>query len=302
MTEATVNALAWMSVLVAGAVLWTIGSPDFFFMMMTVITGILYAAYAFSRRRELWQFIDSEDYKHYRYPVRNWRDFFVIFLVVFLFRGFFYTWFSIPSNSMQPTLIVGDFVLVERWRYGLRLPVFNTRLLSLNQPQRGDIIVFTHPRNGVVYIKRIMAMPGDVISLSPDGVAINDKLLPVQEKEVYRYATPNDSYRSGLRYEEKIPRDGWHSILRDVNIANSIQVLPDPNHCELREGGLMLHCQVPSDNYFVLGDNRDRSNDSRFWGFVPRQNIIGPAVRVIFNYKEWPRSGKLQLNDNADNI
>ena len=274
------------AVVVFGICLWLFGqSPDLFFMGLTVVTGVLYAGYGFRRRRPAHQFVDVADYKNYRQPVMFWRECFVVFFVVFIFRGFFYSWFSIPSNSMQPTLIVGDFVFVDRSRYGFRLPVFNVRLSSGVAPQRGDIIVFHHPQDGVVYIKRIMAIPGDSIAVNAAGVSINEKPLSVEKSGVHTYAAPGVAAdRKGNKYYEQLP-GGWHAILRDNEYRNTINTFnPDKTYCRLQNGGLGVRCVVPPERYFVLGDNRDHSNDSRFWGFVSTDNIIGPAQNILFNY------------------
>ena len=189
---------------------------------------------------------------------------------------------------MQPTLTVGDFVLVDRRKYGVRLPVFNTRLSAGENPQRGDIIVFRHPHNGVVYIKRVMAAPGDGIVLQAGGgVAVNGAELSARAEGIYRY----DDFGEGGRFAEQMPGGGWHWILRDADSRGGVGAPPDDGYCQLRDGGLRLYCVVPSDRYFVLGDNRDHSSDSRSWGFVPRENIIGPALNVLFNFGDWSRTG-----------
>ncbi len=277
------------AVVAGAAALWVTGrSPDLLFMTLAAVTGVLYALYAFFRRRPAHHFAETGEYKNYRQPVALWRDFFVIFFAVFVLRGFFYNWFSIPSNSMQPTLTVGDFVMVDRRKYGFRLPVFNSRLSAGENPQRGDVIVFRHPRDGVVYIKRVMAVPGDRIALhAGGGVAINGAALPARSEGAYRY----DDFGETSRYAEQMPGGGWHWILRDARARGTAGAPPDEGYCSLRDGGLRLLCRMPSDRYFVLGDNRDHSNDSRFWGFVPRDDIIGPALNVLFNFGDWPRAG-----------
>ena len=278
-----------IAVVAGAAALWAAGkSPDLLFMALAVATGILYALYAMFRRRPAHHFAEAEEYRNYRQPVSLWRDFFVIFLAVFLFRGFFYNWFSIPSNSMQPTLTVGDFVLVDRRQYGFRLPVFNSRLSEGEDPRRGDVIVFHHPHDGIVYIKRVMAIPGDSIALHAGGaVAINGAELTAQDRGGHFYEGGGEV----IKFAEQMPGGGWHWILQDDRTRGGIGAPPDDGYCSLRDGGLRLHCVVPSERYFVLGDNRDHSNDSRFWGFVPRDDIIGPALNVLFNLGELSRAG-----------
>lgn len=270
--------------------LWLVSkSPDLLLMTLSATSGILYARYALTRRRPAHHFAEAAEYAAHRQPVILWRDFFVIFLVIFVFRGFFYSWFTIPSNSMQPTLTVGDFVLVDRRQYGFRVPVFNFRLSEGETPERGDIIVFHHPQSDIVYIKRIVAGPGDGIMLNANGeVAVNGVKLPVAEKGAYRYDSAD-----AFRYEEQIPGEGGYDILHTRARGRGGVVSPSGNaYCSLRDGGLSLRCSVPTDRYFVLGDNRDHSSDSRFWGFVPRDNIIGPALNVMINLGDLSRTGK----------
>ena len=274
------DAMAVPAVIIGAAALWWFGrSPDLFFMALTVATGVLYACYAIKRRRPAHQFVSHSDYKMYRQPVSFWRECFVVFLVVFVFRGFFYSWFSIPSNSMQPTLIVGDFVFVDRHRYGFRLPWFNTRLSSGEAPNRGDIIVFRHPQSKVVYIKRIIAVPGDRIAVRGTVVAINNTPLEKQLIGAYNYGRGDR-----IKYYEQTPAGNWHPLIHDRSGDKITGVLPNEAFCDLHDGGIRLLCRMPPDRYFVMGDNRDHSNDSRFWGFVTRDNIIGPAQNVLFNY------------------
>ena len=286
-------------VAVGAAILWLVNkSPDLLLLTLSIVSGVLYAYYATTRRRPAHHFAEKSEYIAYRQPTILWRDFFVIFFVIFIFRGFFYSWFTIPSNSMQPTLTVGDFVLVDRRRYGFHLPVINSRLSKGEEPRRGDIVVFRHPQSEIVYIKRIMAVPGDSIALRAGGeVAINDIKLAARKQGDYKYDGGGDT----VRYAEKMPEDGWHFTLRDKNARGGIAIPPDSAYCGLRDGGLSMRCVVPSGHYFVLGDNRDHSSDSRFWGFVPRDNIIGPAQNVIVNIGEWSRAGKsLRLNPAAE--
>lgn len=281
--KGSLDTVLFLALFAGGAALWAASnSPDLLFMSLAGAGGACFAGYKATRRRPAHEFIDAEDYGAYRKPVLFWRDVFVIFAAVFIFRGFFYSWFSIPSNSMQPTLTAGDFVLVDRSRYGFRVPVFNIRLSEGAAPERGDIIVFHHPESGVVYIKRVMAAPGDGIVVGGSGVAVNGKPL-----EIRTGGGGADWTAPG--YYERLPDGGWHLIMRDLRARSVIHGAPDEAYCDLRDGGLALHCVVPEDRYFVLGDNRDHSNDSRFWGFVKRGDIIGPAVGVIFNYGDWSR-------------
>ncbi|MDM5146806.1 signal peptidase I [Candidatus Persebacteraceae bacterium Df01] len=263
-------------------------------MILSAGSGLLYAYYAITRR---------DDPPDFRKPIAFWRDIFFIFGAVFLFRGLIFNWFSIPSNSMQPTLIIGDYVLVDRNQYGFRLPVLNTRLSAGSPPQRGDVIVFRHPDSDVHFIKRIIAVPGDRIEIHNDGVEINGVLLESKPAEPAAYFYSGESTgtsagfrRHAARLVEKMPDAGWHDALNDGGVRNVVGTYPpDSEHCELRSGGRLLRCDLPEGEYFVLGDNRDHSNDSRYWGFVPEDNIVGPAVRIIFNFRDSGRVGQSLL-------
>lgn len=288
------DALLTLAVFAGAAVLWFVGrSPDLFFAALTVASGVLYGGYALRRRRPAHEFADSDAYEKHRKPVGFWRDFFIIFLAVFIFRGFFYTWFSIPSNSMQPTLTVGDFVLVDRWQYGMRVPLLDSYITEGDPPARGDIIVFRHPDSEIVFIKRVMAVPGDTIIIRSGKVEINGEVLQTRRDGPHRYSASNgDFYREAAKYLERVPDAGWHGMLRDTSFRSAISPQPKAEECAREAGGRALRCQVPEGEYFVLGDNRDHSNDSRFWGFVPRANIVGPALAVMFNFRDWSRAGE----------
>ena len=270
-------------------------NTDTLFLLLTAIAGFLYVYYAVTR-------YDDED--EFRKPVVFWRDLFLLFMAIFVFRGFFWDMRSIPSNSMQPTLHVGDRVLVKKYQYGYRLPVFNTRLSAGEDPRRGDIIVFRHPNDEVDYIKRIVALPGEVLVYQNDEISVNGDVLnisPAKEDNLYYYRGTKVREAEGYRRRtikstERIPvkrREGWHAIIFDEDRKSTIPNSPN-EHCKVLRysRGAALHCTLPEDHYFVLGDNRDNSKDSRYWGFVPRENIIGPAVRVLFNFSETERTGK----------
>lgn len=248
--------------------------PDHLFFGVVVLSGTFYGGYAFVRRHAA---AGAEGRK----AVNFWRDMFICFLFVFLLRGFFYDYFRIPSNSMMPTLFVGDVVLTDKNAYGYRLPVLGTRLTDGDAPMRGDIAVFRKPPGGVFYIKRIMGIPGDVVRYGGDKiVTINGEPLP-------QTAAALDGDFGGLTpRREELPGRGWHDMLLADSPVFFLHT-PDAIHCQLERApdGDALTCVVPPAHYFVLGDNRDRSNDSRFWGFVARDKMVGPAGRVLFNYR-----------------
>ena len=195
------------------------------------------------------------------------KSFFPIFLIVLILRSFIFEPFKIPSASMMPTLLIGDFILVNKHDYGLRLPVLHTKILENNTPKRGDIVVFRYPEDpSIPFIKRVVGLPGDKVSYHDKVLYIND--IPMKQMLNGRY----NAYGSGYMM------DG--ASLRIENLDNlEHEILLDP-----RRYSQELEEIVPEGHYFVLGDNRDNSKDSRFWGFVPDENLVGRAFMIWMNW------------------
>ena len=209
------------------------------------------------------------------------RSFFPIFLVVLLLRAFVAEPFRIPSGSMMPTLLVGDFILVNKFTYGLRMPVTKTKLLEINKPQRGDVVVFRYPMNPKFdYIKRLVGLPGDHIRYRNKTLYINGKPRPIEPIGPYQ---PVGSGTRALGSVEAIENlEGVkHSVL--IN-----PLAPDFNPSCTFMG--YREIVVPEGHYLMMGDNRDDSNDGRCWGFVPEENLVGKAFLVWFSL-DWKRPG-----------
>lgn len=225
-----------------------------------------------------------------------WLDYtaglFWVVLGVFLFRSFAYEPFRIPSGSMLPTLHIGDFILVNKFDYGIRLPVANKKIVSLGTPKRGDVIVFRYPVDpSYDYIKRVVGLPGDVVEYT-------DKILYVNGKEMTRtdpvdWVAP-DTMRTLTKTNENL--DGViHMTAVDDRRPAGLLSRPYPaalKVCRYRENGFT--CRVPAESYFVMGDNRDNSEDSRYWGVVPDENIVGRAFFIWANFGDFSRIGSFR--------
>jgi len=208
------------------------------------------------------------------------KSFFPVILAVLLLRSFLVEPFRIPSGSMMPTLLVGDFILVNKFAYGIRLPVLNKKIVAIDEPERGDVVVFRYPKNpSVDYIKRIVGLPGDKVGYYNKIVYINGEPSGQVPAGVYVGKGSGVSMSGASERREQLG-----------DIQHDILVMP-------RTPGLEGEYVVGEDEYFVMGDNRDNSNDSRYWGTVPEANLVGKAFRIWMNWDgankgvEWDRIG-----------
>jgi len=223
--------------------------------------------------------------------VENGAGLFPIFLIIFLLRSFVAEPFRIPSDSMMPTLLDGDFILVNKYTYGVRLPLLDTKIIEVGNPERGDVMVFRYPVNPEEnYIKRVIGLPGDIVVYEDKQLSINGEEVPLIQDENYLHA-------GRLQYSQQFQEslgDVQHRILNDeympAHISDPIN-FPGREHCQYNALGIL--CVVPPGHYFVMGDNRDNSRDSRFWGFVPEENIVGKAFFIWFNFT-WPHLPNLE--------
>jgi signal peptidase I len=207
-------------------------------------------------------------------------------------RSFLFEPFKIPSGSMIPTLLVGDLILVNKFTYGIRLPVINTKLTEGNAPQRGDVMVFRYPpKPSLDYIKRVVGVPGDEVAYMSKQLTINGQ--PVSKKAMPDFFD-EDAMLYFKQFEESIA-DKRYRILNDDNrpaFIPGVENFPHRQNCRYSVEGVV--CKVPEGHYFMMGDNRDNSLDSRYWGFVPDRNIVGRAFFIWMNFSSFKRIGSFE--------
>ncbi|WP_408598310.1 signal peptidase I [Limnohabitans sp.] len=227
---------------------------------------------------------------------------FPVIAVVFVLRSFLFEPFKIPSGSMIPTLWVGDLILVNKFHYGVRLPVLNLKVTEGNPVQRGDVMVFRYPpKPSLDYIKRVVGVPGDEVAYLNKQLTINGQSV---SKDVRADFFEEDSMRYIKQFEEKLPMGSkasemtglrTHNLLNDVDRPAFVPGADDfvfKENCRYSVEGVT--CKVPAGHYFMMGDNRDNSLDSRYWGFVPDKNIVGKAFFVWMNFGNLKRIGAFE--------
>ena len=298
---------------------WT-GNFSLLLLILTVVTGLYWLAERFHfapAREKAAQALEAADLKRRESLAAQgiarvdgdiiaakeevlrqpwWMDWtaglFPVIVIVFVLRSFLFEPFKIPSGSMVPTLLVGDLILVNKFHYGIRLPVINKKIISNHDVQRGDVMVFRYPEDPRMdFIKRVVGLPGDEVSYRNQHLYLNGKLVDVKAVDAYY---DEDSMQMRSRYEELLG-DKPHKLLVDMNRQQFFR--PDrkdgpfPFQDQCTYNGEGLTCKVPAGHYFMLGDNRDNSRDSRFWGFVPDENIVRKAFMVWMNFGNPKRVG-----------
>jgi len=219
-------------------------------------------------------------------------SFFPVILLVFVLRSFLVEPFKIPSGSMIPTLQIGDFILVNKFTYGIRLPVINKKIIDINQPKRGEVMVFRFPEDpSQDYIKRVVGVPGDKVAYQNKRLTINGQ--PVEKTRIDDYLNA-ERLQYSKQFIEKA--DSFeHRTLNDEDVPpfiSSASQFPLRENCLYNNAGVI--CTVPPGHYFMMGDNRDNSRDSRYWGFVPEENIVGKAFFIWLNFSDWKRIGSFR--------
>lgn len=242
---------------------------------LTLLTGAIWAWDKWRRKTDAQH--AAQDEENVAWWLDLSRSLFPVILAVLVIRSFIVEPFRIPSGSMIPTLYAGDFILVNKFAYGLRLPAVHTKFLDLNEPERGDVAVFRYPVNPAQdYIKRVIGLPGDHIVYRDKQLLINGE--PIPQVSLGVYAGPESE--PGARLMQEQLAGDFHSIVLQRQALD-----------------LDFEYVVPEGSYFVLGDNRDRSSDSRFWGPVPEENLVGRAFVVWMSWNpdanriNWSRIG-----------
>jgi signal peptidase I len=251
----------------------------------TVITGFIVLAdfLFFTRRRkkklsQAFPAVPRQEPKP-SHLIEYSRAFFPILLIVFLLRSFLFEPFRIPSGSLEPTLLMGDFILANKFDYGLRLPVFRHKFLNINTPKRGDIVVFRWPPNPHYYfIKRVIGLPGDHIDYVNKELIINGQVVLQTSEPV-------------VPKEKAVPRESGEMMQVIEKQEDLLGVRHNIYQEPSKIGYNFQNINVPEGMYMVMGDNRDDSADSRYWGFVPEENIVGKAVLIWMSWDSFAKAG-----------
>ncbi|MBT8039888.1 MAG: signal peptidase I [Gammaproteobacteria bacterium] len=247
--------------------------PDFslLLVLLTGLAGLIWLIDSLFYKRRRMDRAVKEKVEHAREPIviEYARSLFPILLLVLVFRSFLFEPFKIPSGSMIPTLLIGDFILVNKYTYGLRLPVTNTKIMDMGEPERGDVVVFRYPVDPRVnFIKRLVGLPGDTITYRDKELFVNGERVPISVQGNFtsgevKCSTPDSD---AVRVQETVGE-----VTHDILVHTRSRARND-------------RWIVPEGHYFVMGDNRDRSNDSREWGFVPEDHLMGRAVGIWLNF------------------
>jgi signal peptidase I len=288
--------LLFMATVITG-VYWL--AERFYFLPQRQLAAAKLEADAIQRRQELSKLgINQVDVNvteaKQRLLIQPWwldwtAGLFPVIIAVFVMRSFLFEPFKIPSGSMIPTLLVGDLILVNKYTYGVRLPVINLKVTEGNKPARGDVMVFRYPpKPSLDYIKRVVGLPGDEVAYLNKRLTINGQVIKTN-------AVPEFFDESAMRYFkqwEETLGETKHRVLNDDErpaFVPGADEFPNRQNCRYSVEGVV--CKVPEGHYFMMGDNRDNSMDSRYWGFVPDQNIVGKAFFVWMNFGDIKRFG-----------
>ncbi len=261
-------------------------------LIFTVITGAIWLWDLLRNKKNSAEVTDTRT-EHKAEPA--WleiaKSFFPVIAIVFMVRSFLVEPFKIPSGSMIPTLLIGDFILVNKFTYGIRLPVVNKKVVDISEPQRGDVMVFRYPEDtSVDYIKRIVGIPGDKVMYKGKRLTVNGQVVPTEDAGNYVDTDALTSHPMQIEdLGSHIHRTIQNPMVPSVSMGN-VGDFPHRENCTIAEDGFT--CTVPAGHYFMMGDNRDNSKDSRYWGFVPDENIVGKAFMIWWHLGKFSRIGQ----------
>lgn len=217
-------------------------------------------------------------------------SFFPVILFVFILRSFIFEPFRIPSGSMLPTLQNGDFILVNKFQYGIRIPIINKKIIPIQNPKAGDVLVFKYPVDpSIDYIKRVVGLPGDTVRYAGNQLYINDQRVDLTPNGQY-FEPDRNNYVS--EFTEQLGTETNQILLNTKQSQDYMPITRFPYLENCNYSRHAVECLVPEGNYFVMGDNRDNSLDSRYWGFVPDENVVGRAFFIWMNFSEPSRIGR----------
>lgn len=263
-----------------------------FMLVILLVSGLIWLldSLFLRQRRQAGVLGDVPDPWYVEYS----KSFFPVILLVFSVRSFIVEPFKIPSGSMMPTLLAGDYILVNKYTYGLRIPILNSVFYPMGQPHRGDVFVFHYPPDTTIdYIKRVVGLPGDRIQYRDKQLTINGQVVALDFIQPYQYALNVNDENGNPRAVEVTAsrlREQLGKVQHDVLIHDIMnQYAPGSLGDQLMQGETVT---VPEGQYFAMGDNRDNSSDSRVWGFVDQKHLVGKAFFIWFNFDQWRRIGQ----------
>ena len=277
---------------------WAIGNKTWIGLLAFIpyVSWVMAVVLGIKGREWAWKNKKWRDIEHFRSVQRRWSVWAISIVVgLVMTRLFIIEPFRIPSSAMLPTLAVGDFILVSKSSYGIRLPFSHQKILETGKPRRGDVVVFRYPHNpSIDYVKRVIGLPGDYVVYENKRLFVNGQALEYKLEGDYSY-TKGSGPTVAQRFREQIDPHNHSILLFDDVLPIHLDAVNDSSadrqNCTYSPAG--VRCTVPSGKYFMMGDNRDDSNDSRYWGFVPEQNLIGKVIVVWMSFKDFSRVGTL---------
>lgn len=289
------NGLQWAYLLMLVGVFGLLSFAMSFTAVLLIFVLFTGAVWLWRRLSVAKQAVDGNHFRDYM------AGFFPIIALIFVLRTFIAEPFQIPSSSMRPGLVVGDFILVNKFAYGIRTPVINNVLIETGKVARGDVMVFNYPEQPKVnYIKRVIGLPGDLVEYRNKTLVINGQPVPDVAQGVQSYRERTAQYGT-VDIEAETYRETLGGRRFDVlKMPSQPSFMPQGvrpdfafrDHCEYAEDGSQFSCRVPEGHYFMMGDNRDNSEDSRYWGFVSDKLVVGKAFLIWMNFGDFSRVGK----------